>query len=346
MTRIQIDAESTAGMIQQLQDALGGRLRERWGEHHLKLGGAIAQGDIWFIPFDWGVNLVEYNLTFDQETVLELDSSYYNPLFFVYCLKGYCRHRFDFQPEDSVRKLEQFQSVILTSKKGGKHLLYFPAGVLLAINFIQLTRREFLKKRLNGVEQLNNRLYEVFHDLDHENNFSFYGSFDLKLADQIGALRKVRTRGMIRIMQIEGLVYQILSKQIQDHEWQRGQRKLNTRLLKRELKIIRDLSKRIVKNPGRNYRLDELAGESGLSQAKIQEGFKLLYTRTVTEYIRHVRLEAARDYLRETDMNVSQVVYSVGFSSRSYFSKIFRSRYGISPSKFKEQVSGTIRVEA
>ena len=81
-----------------------------------------------------------------------------------------------------------------------------------------------------------------------------------------------------------------------------------------------------------------LALKSGLSQAKLQEGFKLLYARTVTEYIRHIRLEAARDYISTTEMNISQIVYTIGFSSRSYFSKIFKRKYGISPSDFQNNI--------
>jgi AraC-like DNA-binding protein len=92
--------------------------------------------------------------------------------------------------------------------------------------------------------------------------------------------------------------------------------------------------------------LDKLSLESGLSQAKLQEGFKLLYARTVTEYIRHARLEAARDYLSNSDMNISQVVYTIGFSSRSYFSKIFKNKYGISPSEFHANVKQNLEMAA
>ena len=101
-----------------------------------------------------------------------------------------------------------------------------------------------------------------------------------------------------------------------------------------QLNTIRKVGQQILKDVSKDYTVDDLAAECGLSQAKLQEGFKILYTRTVIEYLRHVRLEEARDLLNNTDYNISQVVYSIGFSSRSYFSKIFKRKYGISPSKF------------
>ena len=177
-------------------------------------------------------------------------------------------------------------------------------------------------------------MYEVFLDKDHENVFAYFGSYNLKIADIIGKLRKIKQKGMIRILQIEGMGYQILSLHIQQHDLDIKGKKVETNLLKSELKIVREVAEKILKDVSYDYNLDQLSEESGLTQAKLQEGFKILYTRTVTEYIRHVRLEAARDYINNTELNVSQIVYSVGFSSRSYFSKIFKEKYNISPSEY------------
>ena len=158
-----------------------------------------------------GVSLLEYDITFFDDITLVLDASSYNPIHFVYCLDGYCGHKFGYQSDEEIRILEQFQSVIITGRDGGYNHGYFPKDVKLSINVIQITRKPFLRKRLNQGEELNKQLYRVFLDTDHEKVFAYYGAYNLKLADSISALRKVRTKGMIRIMQIEGLVYQILS---------------------------------------------------------------------------------------------------------------------------------------
>ncbi len=336
MVKITINAKSTEGTVRQIQEVIGGTIKERWGEYTLCVDSKIAQGNIRFITFDWGVNLLEYDITFFDDVVLEMDTSKFNPIHFTYCLKGYCNHRFGYQKESDIKTLEQFQSVIITSKDGGYNYGYFPKNEKLEINVIQISRKNFLKKRLNNVDELTKRLYEVFLDTDHKNTFRYFGTYNLKIADKISALRKVKTTGMIRIMQIEGMIYQILSMHILQHDRASKNKKLQTTLLQKELNIIRNIAKMILKDVSKNYSLDMLCMESGLSQAKLQEGFKLLYTRTVTEYIRHVRLEEARDYIRTTDMNISQIVYSIGFNSRSYFSKIFKSKYSISPSDFKE----------
>ncbi|GAA4106839.1 hypothetical protein GCM10022393_01520 [Aquimarina addita] len=338
---IDIDAETTEGTVRQIQKAIGGTIQERWGEFILVVDNDKGKGSIRFITFDWGVSLLEYDITFFEEVVLRMNTSQYNPIHFTYCLTGSCGHRFGCQKE--IRTLEQFQSVIITNKNGGYNYGYFPKDQKLTINVIQISRKKYLKKRLNNVAQLNKKLYEVFMDDDHKNTFEYYNTYNLKLADQIGKLRKIKQKGMIKILLIESLVYQILAMHIKQYDHAINDKSLPTSLLKEELKIIRNLAKGIVKDVAKDYSLDILSAKSGLPAAKLQEGFKLLYARTVTEYIRHVRLEEARDLINTTDMNISEIVYSIGLSSRSYFSKIFKSKYNISPNEFKQKVESSLQ---
>ena len=49
------------------------------------------------------------------------------------------------------------------------------------------------------------------------------------------------------------------------------------------------------------------------------------------EYIRNIRLKTARDLLSGTEHTVSEVAYSVGFTSPSYFAKCYKEYFGESP---------------
>jgi len=207
--------------------------------------------------------------------------------------------------------------------------------VKISQTVIQVRRKHFLRRRLNQGEELNKQLYQVFLDTDHEKVFAYYGSYNLKIAEVVQEIQKIKAKGMLHVMMVEGYVYQILSMHMMQHNKEVMNKRPQTSLLKRELKAIRKYAKKIEKNIAKDFSLEEISAETGLTQAKLQEGFKLLYNKTVTEYIRHARLELARDYIANTEMNISEVVYSIGFTSRSYFSKIFKEKYGLSPSEFK-----------
>jgi AraC-like DNA-binding protein len=53
---------------------------------------------------------------------------------------------------------------------------------------------------------------------------------------------------------------------------------------------------------------------------------------TPAAHIQEVRLQQAKLLLAQGNMNVSEVAYAVGFDSLSYFSKVFKKYYGLSPS--------------
>ena len=254
---------------------------------------------------------------------------------FLYSSSGSFKHRFGYENKEEI--IEQFQSLIFTNKTDGYNYLHFPKNEALQINIIQIIRKYFLKKRTTKISTLNDKLYEVFVDTDHNNRFSHFGTLNLKMADLIKKIRTIKGTGMLRVLKIEARVYEVLSLHIQQHNRFLEGVLLPTSLIKSELKIVRKVANNIVKHPEKEYSLEQLSQSSGVTQYKLQEGFKFLYNRTVTEYIRHVRLESARNMLKNTDLNVSQIVYSIGFSSRSYFSKIFKEKYDISPSAFKKK---------
>lgn len=337
MIEIELNPESSKDILLQIHEAIGGTVDKTWSENILKINNEFATGTIRYIPFDWGVNLLEFEIKLHKEFIFKIESSIdFNPIRFIYASLGHFTHRFGV--DNKMTKIEQFQSLIFTNKDGGYNYIHFPKGEKVDINIIQIVRKSFLQKRTTNVSSLNKKLYEVFVDTDHENRFSNYGALNLKMADLIKKLRNIKGKGMLRILKIESKVYEILSVHLQQHNKFITGVPLPTSLDKTELKIVRKFGNQIVKDPAKDYSLEDLSLKSGLTQAKLQDGFKFLYNRTVTEYIRHIRLESAKEMIKNTDLNISQIVYSIGFSSRSYFSKIFREKYGITPNQFKKKV--------
>ena len=85
--------------------------------------------------------------------------------------------------------------------------------------------------------------------------------------------------------------------------------------------------------------------DSEFNVTRLQEtlglGSKLLYRKvkqmtgkTPVEFIRHIRMQRAALLLRDGRFSVSEVMYMVGFSNASYFSKVFQKTYGITPNDY------------
>ena len=76
------------------------------------------------------------------------------------------------------------------------------------------------------------------------------------------------------------------------------------------------------------------AKELALSERQLQRKLKVLLNITPSEYLRNYRLSKAAELLRQ-GRQISLVIDDVGFSSRSYFSKFFKAKYGMTAKEYQ-----------
>ncbi|WP_054028472.1 AraC family transcriptional regulator [Bacillus sp. FJAT-28004] len=81
--------------------------------------------------------------------------------------------------------------------------------------------------------------------------------------------------------------------------------------------------------------LDDVADVAGLSKYY----FTRMFTKTTgispMDYVTKLRIEKAVQLLRSSCLPIEEIAYAVGYSSGSYFSKVFRSRIGFPPADFR-----------
>jgi signal transduction histidine kinase/ligand-binding sensor domain-containing protein/DNA-binding response OmpR family regulator len=86
-----------------------------------------------------------------------------------------------------------------------------------------------------------------------------------------------------------------------------------------------------------DFDVNDFASEIGMSRTQLYRKIHALSGESVKEFIRVVRLKKAAEFLVTTDNNVSEVAYSVGFNSLSYFTTSFTEYFGMNPTKFTEK---------
>lgn len=86
--------------------------------------------------------------------------------------------------------------------------------------------------------------------------------------------------------------------------------------------------------------LDVLAQHVHVHPNYLCAAFKKDVGVTVLEYLNRVRVEWARTYLKEGEMNVAQVAERCGFQSISAFQRTFKAYTGTTPSKFAKGFKG------
>src|SRR5690606_31249167 len=76
---------------------------------------------------------------------------------------------------------------------------------------------------------------------------------------------------------------------------------------------------------------EALAAAAGLSYHQLYRALREQLSMTPSRFIRTVRVECAAELLRQGAGSVTEIAYSVGFESLSYFRRAFRERFGTTP---------------
>ncbi|WP_081944419.1 helix-turn-helix transcriptional regulator [Thalassospira australica] len=91
--------------------------------------------------------------------------------------------------------------------------------------------------------------------------------------------------------------------------------------------------------------LSDLSIQLGITEKRLNQAFRELYSDTVFEVLRDVRMEKAKILLERTDMAIKEVAWDVGYNHSTNFSTAFNQKYGIPPAEYVRKVrSGAVRL--
>lgn len=87
------------------------------------------------------------------------------------------------------------------------------------------------------------------------------------------------------------------------------------------------------------FNVERFSKEIGISRSHLHRKLKLLTGKSISQFIREIRLEEAKQLLEDNHATASEVAFMVGFSSSSYFNTCFHAFYGFPPGELKRRNS-------
>jgi AraC-like DNA-binding protein len=142
-------------------------------------------------------------------------------------------------------------------------------------------------------------------------------------------------RGGVRTLYYEGLALELMGSLLHECFSESTRcRKNSAGLSPQEIervKAVRDVLLADLENPPS---LSDLAVGVGMSDTKLKRSFRAVFGKPIFRFYRDHRLEKAREYLENGDMNVSEAAYRIGYLSLGHFSRAFSERFGITPKKY------------
>lgn len=320
-----------------LKERFKGEVANDKGVPVLVVDSSIGSGQINIVNLEKGLMAMEFDLSLKQDTELLLDQTNNETVFLLYCLKGNCFHKF--RGHEIVTKLEELQTAVVFDDTDHTTKLTFKRDEHVVLNCLRINMKEYQK----GLEESDDEtLVSLLNSYDQEIMGHLHvGKFNLEIGELIKKLEDAKFANSISSLSyFNGVCHMILAKQIEQFQkdLERGLKPATT-LLKKELEMITEVTDYINNYPEAEHSINNISSKSGLSPSKLQLGFKFMHDATLGEYIRQVRLKKAEELIRTTDLNISQVVYSIGFTSRSYFCKIFKKKYNCSPKTYKKNAN-------
>ncbi|MDR2094792.1 MAG: response regulator [Treponema sp.] len=98
--------------------------------------------------------------------------------------------------------------------------------------------------------------------------------------------------------------------------------------------VIRDIASSIDTHFNEYLTLDLFAADYGINSSYLSLLFKEVMGINFQDYLTHVRIRNAKEFLASGRFKVSEVAEKTGYTNRFYFSKAFKKIEGLSPSEF------------
>lgn len=99
------------------------------------------------------------------------------------------------------------------------------------------------------------------------------------------------------------------------------------------LKKLNELIQKNIENSA--YTVEDLARDLAISRVQLYRKVKAILGISISDYINNMRLDKSKELLKKSNQTISEIAYSVGFSTPNYFSTSFKNKFGISPKEYK-----------
>ncbi|MEM5566821.1 AraC family transcriptional regulator [Psychroserpens sp. AS72] len=332
MVKLSIFYNDLLDSFDKISNVIGDKHTKEAGFGYTNLKNSIGDGVISVSVISKDISVLILDVTLVEELELTLNGDSSQIIDFIFCLEGHIQHKFS--SNSNYTPINFRQNTIAKRSNKTKTELKFPKDVPLKVSIISYIP---LSGDIDSGDfsELRSNAFNVLSKVYAKENFLYSGRICFRTSNYVNDILKYSVNDTKDILFKEAAILNAMASQIDRHSQDLSNNHKDAPLRLYEIDKISALETFVENNLTESLTLRRLEMISGLNSTKLQAGFKYLYDKTVSVYVTEKRLEKAAKLIFESDLNVTELVYSVGFSSRSYFTKIFKNHYGVLPSQCK-----------
>ncbi len=295
-------------------------------------------GHIKAISFSHGVGIMDVDIRLKKEVRFMLNQSLVQPLEIVFNRETSLYH--EFSGQEKGHEIKHLESAIFSCNGKYGNVLTMKANEPICFFNLEINRKSFEEKIETFLPEMDEDLEALFRDVNGINLFFHKGHYSLDIAQCIEDINESEDTGFTKSVFIEGKCYEILAHHLRQYVDDTSPEDKRTILRQSTVVKIEEAADLIAQDLEQNTSILALAKKVGLNQNTLQNGFQNLFGLSVKEYIQNKRMELARHLMETTALNITEITYRIGINSRSYFSKLFKQRYAMTPKQYMKKLEG------
>ncbi|WP_300437299.1 AraC family transcriptional regulator [Christiangramia sp.] len=323
----------------ELADLLEAEIIEDCKEFTLSIPKRLGSGYIRGVAFGNGLGFINYACTFNEDVEINFIRNRVHPLKFIYTLDGILVHQFE--ETEKEQDLEKFQYCVLASQSSFGHVIKFSKDETLMFNSLEIDRRIYYSLMSCSIEKMDEQLKDLFKDVLAKEAFYHKGYYSLEIADIFQQIEDFEGKEAFRKIFLESIVQQMLLQEVTQFDIEVSGENAKVLLKKHEIKAIEEANLIIMNEIANLPTIKEISYRVGLNSNKLQDGFRRMYQTTVNGHVKDKRLEMSKKLLSTSNLTIAEISDQIGITSKSYFSKIFKETYKMSPNEFRKKNSHT-----
>ncbi|MDO1500078.1 AraC family transcriptional regulator [Winogradskyella maritima] len=336
MNTYHIDLALNQPYLEQLNFHLNGELTSSQNEVVLTFNNSLGKGKVQATFFNKGMALYRYQLQFIDDTEIICSGDASNPLAFIYMTAG----SISYNPySDNVEpvSIEQYQNCILRNNISARDIFIFQGQTTVELTIVKVVAETFIQHKNLEISTINDELKDILVTPEEDLPLVHLGNFNLGLKDMMAKPASIKMSPSVRQLDLESKCYRIIATQLSDYQKSLQQNSYPNFISKSDLIRLKAISDYISENINEFKTVAELCSKYGYTQRKLQAMFRLYHGMSINSFVKLKKMEMARDLIENSNYSISEIVYQIGYKSRSYFSKLFFDSYGILPMKYREK---------
>ena len=317
---------------------MGVDLHTNCQEIHFSIPEGAGEGEVAHFRFQDGLSNFIFDGQLKKDWQWEFSCEHRSPLYFFFLQSGVIEDvregnekKFELHPMQTL--------MVMHPGDAARRSIVFKAGERIKVSILSIRREIFLGAKGCGIEDLPTTLQWALSMSNKEFRALFPPDrITLETATIVQEIIDCPYTGLMRNCFIEAQSRRLLLAGLKRSNMEfidpSGVAVLEKVDLKRIMKARSILQSNLQKAPT----IEELSRQIGLNRQKLKVDFKATFGKTIYQFLREERMNAAKGLLMEKNCSVQEVAAAVGYENTSHFSRRFQEQFGILPSKFSTMI--------